>query len=201
MVDFRFFGSPRFSVLRSENTYFKWFWGLWTEKRGAPKTRKSTTTDPTPPSRPSDFLAPNFICSSLTPERQILESEMVAANRVAAINPPIDDADPIQKFSIDPGIHTNLQNPAEWSPKGKPIRNFSIDPASSIRTSIVDAIFADAISETSISQQTRVYPYPLVAGSARPNPKMGAPDPENPCYLGFSVLRGGPRPWSQAMVS
>ena len=30
------------------------------------------------------------------------------------------------------------------------------------------------------SQQTRVYPYPLGAGSARPNPKMGAPDPENP---------------------
>ena len=28
-------------------------------------------------------------------------------------------------------------------------------------------------------QQTRVYPYPLGAGSARPNPKMGSPDPEN----------------------
>ena len=42
-----------------------------------------------------------------------------------------------------------------------------------------------------ISQQTRVYPYPLGAGSARPNPKMGAPDPENPFFLGFSVLREG----------
>ena len=52
-----------------------------------------------------------------------------------------------------------------------------------------------------VLQQTRVYPYPLVAGSARPNPKMGAPDPENPLFLGFSVLRGGPRPWSQTMVS
>ena len=51
------------------------------------------------------------------------------------------------------------------------------------------------------TQQTRVYPYPLVAGSARPNPKMGAPDPENPLFLGFSVLRGGPRPWSETMVS
>ena len=29
------------------------------------------------------------------------------------------------------------------------------------------------------NQQTRVYPHPLGAGSARPNPKMGAPDPEN----------------------
>ena len=39
-------------------------------------------------------------------------------------------------------------------------------------------------------QQTRVYPYPLVTGSARANPKVGAPDPENPLFLGFSVLRG-----------
>ena len=52
-----------------------------------------------------------------------------------------------------------------------------------------------------MNQQTRVYPYPLVAGSARPNPKMGAPDPENPLFVGFSVLRGGLRPWSQTMVS
>ena len=43
--------------------------------------------------------------------------------------------------------------------------------------------------------------YPLVAGSPRPNPKMGAPGPENPLFLGFSVLRGGPRPWSETMVS
>ena len=46
-------------------------------------------------------------------------------------------------------------------------------------------------------QQTRVYPYPLGTGSARPNPKMGASDPENPAFLGLSVLRGGLRPWSR----
>ena len=51
------------------------------------------------------------------------------------------------------------------------------------------------------NQQKRVYPYPLGAGSARPNPKMGAPDPENPLFLGFAVLRRGLRPWSQTMVS
>ena len=56
-------------------------------------------------------------------------------------------------------------------------------------------------SYSKLFQQTRVYPYPLVAGSARPNPKMGAPDPENPLFLGFSVLRGGLRPWSETMVS
>ena len=73
---------------------------------------------------------------------------MVSADRVAAINPPIDDTDPIRKFSIDSVSHTDWQKPAEFSPKGKPIRNFSIDPTSSIRTPIADAIFADAISET-----------------------------------------------------
>ena len=62
------------------------------------------------------------------------KSEMVAANRVAALNPPIDDTDPIWKFSIDPGSHTHWQNPAEFSPKEKPIRNFSIEHTSSIRT-------------------------------------------------------------------
>ena len=30
---------------------------------------------------------------------------------------------PIRKFSIDPGSHVDLQNAAEFSPKGKPIRN------------------------------------------------------------------------------
>ena len=33
--------------------------------------------------------------------------------------------------------------------------------------------------QTSTTQQTRVHPHPLGAGSARPNPKMGAPDPES----------------------
>ena len=34
-------------------------------------------------------------------------------------------------------------------------------------------------------------PTPLVAGSARPNPKMGAPDPEKPSFLGvFYAQRG-----------
>ena len=75
-------------------------------------------------------------------------SETVSANRVAAINPPIDDTDPIRNFSIDPGSHTDWQNPAEFISKGKPIQNFSIDPTSSIRTSVADAIVADAISET-----------------------------------------------------
>ena len=61
-------------------------------------------------------------------------------------------------------------------------------------------ILAEMIT-THKCQQTRVYPYPWARGPARPNPKMGALDPENPLFLGFSVLRGGLRPWSQTMVS
>ena len=72
-----------------------------------------------------------------------------AANRVAAVNPPMDDTDPIRKFSIDPGIHTKLQNPAEFSPKGKPIRNFSIDPTSSIRTRLRTPFLRTPFCETS----------------------------------------------------
>ena len=56
-------------------------------------------------------------------------------------------------------------------------------------------------SSTPVAQQNRVYPHHLGAGSARPNPKMGASYPEKPLFLGFSVLRGGLRPclrpWSR----
>ena len=60
-----------------------------------------------------------------------------------------------------------------------------IDTASSLRLSLCSHICI----ASRIVQRTRVYPYPLGEGSARPNPKMGAPDPENPLFLGFSVLR------------
>ena len=69
VVEFGVFGAPRFSVQRPQNTYFKGFWDLWTENRGAPKTPNSTTTDPTPHSRPSEiqeiFLA-NYLCIGST---------------------------------------------------------------------------------------------------------------------------------------
>ena len=51
------------------------------------------------------------------------------------------------------------------------------------------------------AQQTMVYPYRLGTGSARPNPKKGAPEADNPLFIGFTVLRGGLdhglRPWSR----
>ena len=75
----------------------------------------------------------------------------MSASRVAVINPRIVDTDPFWKFCIDTGSHMDWQNPAEFSPKGKPLRNFSIDPTSSIGTSIADAIFVDAFSETPTS--------------------------------------------------
>ena len=42
-----------------------------------------------------------------------------------------------------------------------------------------------------VVQQTGVYAYPLGAGSARPNPKKGAPETENPLFVGFTARRGG----------
>ena len=53
-LNFAFLERPRFSVQRSQDTNFKGFGGLWTKDRGAPNTRKSTTTDPIPHSRPSE---------------------------------------------------------------------------------------------------------------------------------------------------
>ena len=63
----------------------------------------------------------------------------------------------------------------------------------------------EQIATATNHQQTRVYPYPLGAGSARPNPKMGAPDPENPFISSvFYAQRGietmvseGARPWGR----
>ena len=51
MVECCVFGAPRFSG----------FWDLWTENRGAPKTRNSTTTDPTPHSRPLKKQCPQTL--------------------------------------------------------------------------------------------------------------------------------------------
>ena len=49
----RFWGAPIFSP-EVPNPLRQVLWDLWTENRGAPKTPNSTTTDPTPHSRPSE---------------------------------------------------------------------------------------------------------------------------------------------------
>ena len=46
----------------------------------------------------------------------------------------------------------------------------------------------------------RGLPLPLGRGVCGTNPKMGVPIPENALFLGFSVLRGGLRPWSEEGV-
>ena len=51
-----------------------------------------------------------------------------------------------------PGATRTGKNQQNSLQKRKPIRNFSIDPSSSIRTPIAGAIFADAISETPMQQ-------------------------------------------------
>ena len=54
-LDLAFLGRPDFLSKRSQSPLKKVFLDLWTENRGAPKTRNPTTTDPTPHSRPSDL--------------------------------------------------------------------------------------------------------------------------------------------------
>ena len=66
--------------------------------------------------------------------RESAKVQRWCANRLPTKSLPIDDTDPIWKFSIDAGSPTDLQNAAELSPEGKPIWNFSIDPAALMRT-------------------------------------------------------------------
>ena len=53
---FAFLGCPDFPSGEPKNPSKQAFGDLGTENRGAPKTRKSTTTDPTPHSRPSEKM-------------------------------------------------------------------------------------------------------------------------------------------------
>ena len=106
-------------------------------------------------------------------------SEMVSANRVAAITPPYRRYGPDTEIQYRPRIcHKDWQNSAEFSPKGKPIRSsLSIDPTSSIRTSIADAIFADAISET----PSVLFPSKVVRSRMNsPNSQYNAPVKKSP---------------------
>ena len=64
----------------------------------------------------------------------LCESETVAANRVAAINPPIDDTDPIRNSVSTPEATRTCKTQRKLSPEGKPIQNLSIDHTSSMRT-------------------------------------------------------------------
>ena len=53
-LGFAFLGHPDFQSRGPQNACFKGFCVLWTENWGAPKTQKSTTTDPSTHSRPSE---------------------------------------------------------------------------------------------------------------------------------------------------
>ena len=64
----------------------------------------------------------------------IWESKTVAANRVAAINPLSTIRARYGNAVSTPEATRTCKNPAEFSPKAKPIRNVSIDPTSAIRT-------------------------------------------------------------------
>ena len=53
-LNLAFLGRPDSQFRGPQNPSKQIFWDLWTENRGAPKTPNSTTTDPTPHSRPSE---------------------------------------------------------------------------------------------------------------------------------------------------
>ena len=106
-------------------------------------------------------------CASAT-SLLLWELETVAANKVAAINPPVDDTDPTRKFSIDPRIHMDLQNPAEFSRKGKLIQNFSIDPTLSIRARLLTPFLRTPFP--------RLLFAPVSAKTFAPPPKHFGPD-------------------------
>ena len=79
----------------------------------------------------------------------IWESEMVAANRVAAINPLIDDTDPIRKFSMNPWLPHGPAKPSRILSKREADTEFQYRPHIVDTDTIADAALADAISETS----------------------------------------------------
>ena len=80
----------------------------------------------------------------------------LSGNRKWCLQTGSRQSTPYRRYGPDTEIQYRLKkatrtgkNPAEFSPKRESrYGNFSIDPTSSIRTSIADAIFADAISET-----------------------------------------------------
>ena len=78
-----------------------------------------------------------------------------------------------------------------WQIKLLGLRQWRGNLAGNFGLKIQTPFISASLDCPSRSQQTGIYPYPLGAGSARPNPKMGAPDPENPLFPGFSVLRAG----------
>ena len=55
--------------------------------------------------------------------------------------PSIGDTDPMRKFGIDPEATLTCKTQENSLLKGKPIRNFSIDPTSSIRTPLLQTPF------------------------------------------------------------
>ena len=76
-------------------------------------------------------------------------SETGAANRVAAINPPIDDTDPMRKFSIDRKLH-GLAKPSKILSEREAHTEFQYRPHIVDTDTIADAVVADAVSETSM---------------------------------------------------
>ena len=110
------------------------------------------------------------------------------------LGPPIASSNRITSF-----MHRTPRAPSRYTPPPSPyctgnLHPFSLGPRGGIAS---HPALRKASHYAPRTQQNRVYPYPLGAGSVRPNPKMGAPDPENPLFLRvFCAQRG-----TETMVS
>ena len=91
----------------------------------------------------------------------------------------------------------NIICPSNINTKAKAKRYFRGINFTLISVSTVNCSHASPIYATRISANKGL-PLPLDRGVCETGSTNGRPDPENPLFLGFSVLRGGLRPWSES---
>ena len=116
----RFWGAPVFSS-EVRNTYFKGFWDLCTENRGAPKAPDSTTTDLTPHLRPSDICRSGVALHPPEESQSLLNFLQLARCRrpscclkgVALLSKPGSTPTPCSGPFRDPGLRPWSYSPSE----------------------------------------------------------------------------------------
>ena len=80
----------------------------------------------------------------------------MAANRVLAINPPIDDRRPDTEIQYRPRKPHGLAKPSRLLSKREADTEFQYRPHIVDTDAIADTVFADAISETSIRDEASI---------------------------------------------
>ena len=102
------------------------------------------------------------------------------------------------------GVETEFPGTCLWTGQGKILHGHEV--SSSLAGFVSEGVFTESLRKSNSAEisknmsANKGLPLPLGRGVCETKSKKGAPDPENPLFLGFSVLRGGLRPWSQTMV-